>query len=325
MTNNNATGSTDDGASRNKKAKKTIDLGWSKKDGHLDDLIESSSDEEDNHDGKKRRLQEESEEDEEEDETLDAKKIRLARQYLKKIESDDEDESSGSEKDDDDEEGEEDDDHHDRLGRKLQRKRMKRQGTLEYSVANRLAQDIAALHLSTTSATAEVAMTAATDHDLAFQHAKAWQDAGHVQYFRGHDLTPTCVALQQITGEKAISGAKDHSVWCWNVETGQKISQLCPTWKPTSATSSTTNNSAASRNAGQVLAVACSDDGRYAAVGKRDATVAIYDLRIATSSAKQQQPSVVTTFSGHKGAVTCLAFRTQSRQLFSGSEDRCIR
>ncbi len=291
----------------------------------MDDLIESSSEEEGEDDDDRRRLQQESEE---EEETVDAKKIRLARQYLKKLESDDE--SSGSEEEEDDDDDNQED--VDRLGRKLQRKRMKRQGTLEYSLSKRLAQDVAALHLSSTPSSAIAAAAAATttkmehDSDVAFQHAKAWQDAGHAQYFRGHDLTPTCVALQQITGEKAISGSKDHSVICWDVETGQKISQLCPAWKPTKGSNSTKTGAAtaASRNAGQVLAVACSDDGRYVAVGKRDATVAIFDLRIAASKQHQSQP-LVKTFTGHKGPVTCLAFRTQSRQLFSGSDDRCIR
>lgn len=78
---------------------------------------------------------------------------------------------------------------------------------------------------------------------------------------------------------------------------------------------------ATSRTMGEVLSVACSDDGRYAAVGRRDATVCIYDIR----AANRASTSLVKTFVGHKGPITSLCFRTQSLQLFSGSDDRCIR
>lgn len=56
-------------------------------------------------------------------------------------------------------------------------------------------------------------------------------------------------------------------------------------------------------------------------MGKRDGLVRIYDIRSKSSKAN----SLVKTFEGHKSAVTSLAFRTQSLQLFSGSDDRCIR
>ena len=69
------------------------------------------------------------------------------------------------------------------------------------------------------------------------------------------------------------------------------------------------------RTAGQVWSVACSEDGRLAAVGKRDATVTIFDLR-------SREP--VQTFRGHKGPVTSLAFGG-NHELFSASADRCIR
>jgi ribosomal RNA-processing protein 9 len=73
---------------------------------------------------------------------------------------------------------------------------------------------------------------------------------------------------------------------------------------------------------------------RYLAVGARDRTVKLYDIRLAgkgvidTDSLKtagDNTPALVSTFEGHKGPVTALAFRSQSLQLFSGSEDRCIR
>ncbi len=75
------------------------------------------------------------------------------------------------------------------------------------------------------------------------------------------------------------------------------------------------------RTSGQVLAVACSDDGKFVAVGRRDATVSIYDIRIANG----KNDCCIQTFTGHKDAISGLAFRSQSHQLFTASSDRCIR
>jgi len=117
------------------------------------------------------------------------------------------------------------------------------------------------------------------------------------------------VALQS-DGSRAISGSKDHSVILWDVETAHRLTNLCKHWK---------KDGNVGRSAGQVLTVACSDDGRYAAVGCRDATVRIFDIRSKSAS------NLVKTFEGHKNAVTSLCFRTNTYQLFSASQDRCIR
>ena len=278
------------------KRSKTIDLGWKE---------ESSSgvhDDEDIHsDGSdvEREHQEpglESEEIEEE-ETVDAKKVRLAREYLRKLEENQEDESSSSERDGSSSEGE---DENDRLSYKLQRERLKREGALQQEVADRVQESIANVQAS-------VGRFAESK-----QNFDAWVAAGHTKLLRGHDLSPTCVGLQA-NGERAISGSKDHSVIIWDVEQEKKSAVLCGHWK------GETDSSKAARTLGEVLSVAVSDDNRYAAVGRRDATVCIYDIR----SGKEN--CLVKEFTGHKGAVTSLSFRPQSLQLFSGSEDRCIR
>jgi ribosomal RNA-processing protein 9 len=124
-----------------------------------------------------------------------------------------------------------------------------------------------------------------------------------IVYLHGHDLTPTCIA---VAGGSIVSGSKDHSVFIWDIETQKKTGVLCKHWKRTND----------DRTEGQVLAVACSDDGRFAAVGKRNGTVPVFDLR---------SQDLVQTFSGHKAPVTCLTFQAHSLDLFSGSEDRCIR
>eukprot|EP00980_Cylindrotheca_fusiformis_P016200 scaffold4811_cov171-Cylindrotheca_fusiformis.AAC.8 len=263
------------------KRQKTIDLGWNNDDEHID------SDESEDDEFLEPSLDDE---DVEEEETLDAKKVRLAREYLKKLENDDSDDTSSASSSDDSET------EHDRIGVRLQRERLKREGTLEKVVADKVNKGIARFRQS---------LAPSIDNE-----AKAWIEAGRINLLRGHDLTPTCVALQS-DGALAVSGSKDHSVLLWDVEQEKRSLTLCQSWKKS-------KGSDVSRAGGEVLSVACSDDGHFAAVGKRDATVSIFDIRAGKNN-------LVKTFTGHKGPVTCLAFRTQSLQMFSGSDDRCIR
>jgi ribosomal RNA-processing protein 9 len=268
-----------------KRVKKTVNLAWNDENDEIDSDNEAFDDQ---HGG--------ASSDSEEEETVDAKKVRLAREYLEKIEAQD-DESSSSE------EEEEESSEYDRVGRKLQRDRLKRQGMYERTVAKTVANDIALMQK-------DIYVQAPA---TAQEEAKAWVASGNVKYLRGHDLTPTCVALQA-NGERALSGSKDNSVILWDVENCKRITNVCNQWKSTDMEDP--------RGNGEVLSIACSDDGRYAAIGRRDATVSIFDVRL---SGKKQSTSLVTLFKGHKGPVTSLSFRTQSLQLFSGSEDRCIR
>ena len=69
----------------------------------------------------------------EEEEDLATKKVRLAKQYLQRLEK--EEEESESDASDDAEEEEEEDD---RIGRRLQRQRLKREGTFQQNVASKL-------------------------------------------------------------------------------------------------------------------------------------------------------------------------------------------
>ena len=254
---------------------------------------------------------EDNDEDIEEEETLDAKKVRLAREYLRKLESGDgSDEDSDSDDDSDDDLTE-----HDRIGVKLQKERLKLEGTYEQDVADKVHASLDHIRSSLPSSATwqdqdEATITTAQQKQL----AKEYSESGNIRLLRGHDLTPTCVALQH-DGQRAISGSKDHSVVIWDVQQERRATTLCPSWKKESAE----EKEATPRTLGEVLSVACSDDGRYAAVGRRDATVCIYDIRA------NNKTSLVKTFTGHKGPITSLSFRSQSLQLFSGSEDRCIR
>lgn len=293
-----------------KRARPTLDLAAS-----VDEHIDSDEEEhfEDRLEGREPSLEDEQSE---EEENVEAKRVRMAREYLERMDqhSDSDDTSDDGDNDND---SDQDDVQDDRVARKLQRVRLKREGTFERVVADKLATRLSALQppsYDTTTAVVSVAVgTTATVAVITTprQQAQAWIAAGHQRLLRGHDLTPTCVALQS-DGATAISGSKDHSVILWDIETASRKTHLCPVWKKETADSSKP------RTVGEVLSVACSDDGRYAAVGSRDATVRVFDIR-------SRSQALVQTFTGHKGAVTSLAFRTNSLQLFSGSDDRCIR
>ncbi|KAG7344637.1 WD-40 repeat-containing protein [Nitzschia inconspicua] len=284
------------------KRQKTIDFG--EDDPNIDSDHE---DDDDNSDGRHKHDLGDDNDSLEEEETLDAKKVRLAREYLRKLEANEDDDSDSGSDDDDDDDDEncDSDDPRDRIGVKLQRERLQREGTYEQLVADKVQASVHAIQQSIRSN--PILSTKEMDE------AKQWIETGHIKVLRGHDLTPTCVALQA-NGERAISGSKDHSVILWDIQEERRAFTLCPTF-------SKTNESSLSRTMGQVLSVACSDDGRYAAVGRRDATVSIYDVRVANNTTS----TVVKTFTGHKGPITSLCFRTQSLQLFSASDDRCLR
>jgi ribosomal RNA-processing protein 9 len=268
-----------------------------------DDDIASSDDDEDDHTPSFQ------EDDSSEEENLEVKKVRLAREYLEKIDASDD---SGDASDDDDDYDDASLDKDDTVSRKLQRDRLKQAGALEREYADKVEQSVESLLKHVVDETPSSTLSAEAS-------ARAWVERGYVTMLNGHDLSPTCVALQA-SGEKAVSGSKDHSVILWDIETQHKIGHLCLPWKKQSDRKKIDGScNSKNRTLGQVLSVACSDDGRYAVVGKRGATVSVYDIRTSCDN------SLVKTFTGHKGPVTCLAFRSKSLQLFSGSDDRCIR
>lgn len=271
--------------------RKILDLAARNDDDDDDEHIHSSDDDEHTPSFQEEDLSSE-------EENLDVKKVRLAREYLDRIDAVDDDGGDNNDSDGDSGDDNDDDKDDDAVSRRLQLERLKRQGALERDYADTLQESVAAV-------TTQIQQQGPAD-----AAAAAWIEHGYVHLLPGHDLTPTSVSL---TGNAttAVSGSKDHSVLVWDVETQTKVATLCEHWKKS-------KDGGRHRTAGQTLAVACSDDGRYAAVGKRDAIVSIYDIRAG-------KYGLIKTFAGHKGAVTSLAFRTQSHQLFSGSEDRCIR
>ena len=249
-----------------------------------------------------------------EKETVDAKRIRLAREYLNKMEQAESDADSSSEEEEDDDVIDEEE----RISRRLERRRLKQQGIYERLVASSVQNGVT---LSWQECGSDISST-----DCRGQ-AKAWVESGRVKLCRGHDLTPTCVALHKPSGSFAFSASKDNTVLMWDIDNEKRMQTIIPKWNP--------NTCDYSKNSGEVLAMAVSDDGKYLATGGRDATVKIYDVRLKSKSGKaaiatnasdnSEIRGLVTTFEGHKGPVTALTFRSQTMQLFSGSTDRCIR
>lgn len=124
--------------------------------------------------------------------------------------------------------------------------------------------------------------------------------------FRGHRLTPTCLALSP-SDEKAYTGSKDCSLMQWDIETGKKtvISKGARGRQRT-----------VKGHYDQVLAVAISDDDTYLATAGKDQIIHIWDPR---------SHELIHKFEGHRSTVTSLAFRKGSHQLFSGGEDRQVK
>ena len=237
------------------------------------------------------------EEESEEEETVDAKRLRLAKDYLDKIEAQD---SSSS--DSDGSSAATDSDTDDKVGKRILKERLKKTGLLQTCIAESVSRGIRDM-----KATIEAS-------DSAEKLAKSWLDKKYVTYHRGHDLTPTCVALSR-EGQHAFSGSKDGSLIMWDVEQGRKMTTMLSSKRAD-------NQSMSARNDRELLALAASDDGRYLATAGRDKCVRVFDIRTLGNT---DTASPVTILEGHKKAVTSLAFRSRTMDLYSGSEDRCIR
>jgi ribosomal RNA-processing protein 9 len=261
-----------------------------------DEDIESDDDDDDLNVGQS------SEESEDEEETADSKRLRMAREYLNKLEAQHSASDEGESDSDDQGESDEDGAPVDKVGKRIAKERLRKSGLLQSRIADSVLEGIQSMRCSFADA----------GNKSAEACAKSWIDAKYVTYLRGHDLTPTCVALSH-QGNKAFSGAKDGSLIMWNVEDGKKTT-IIPATKGQHAAS------LSDRNEREILAIAISDDDRYLAVGGRDNCVRIFDVR---KLGKSNSP--LTTMEGHKKPVTALAFRSRSLDLYSGSEDRCIR
>ena len=130
-----------------------------------------------------------------------------------------------------------------------------------------------------------------------------------LSFFRLQTKLPvTCVSLSS-DETSVVSGSKDNSVIKWDTETGKKQVLKAP-W-------SRMTHPDVQACVGETLAVCITSDGKYIVSGGRDKMLRVYDAR--------QSQAEIKCFSGHRDAITSLAFRKDSKSLFSGSLDRCIK
>ena len=60
--------------------------------------------------------------------------------------------------------------------------------------------------------------------------ASFWTQKNYVKLCRGHDLTPTCVALPIPTGQTAYSGSKDNAIYIYDVDCQIRTDTIVPRW-----------------------------------------------------------------------------------------------
>jgi ribosomal RNA-processing protein 9 len=180
-------------------------------------------------------------------ETIDEKKLRLAREYLHRVEQatkDEDDYSLVSSGKDSGSSDEDDDKHlHDKVSKRLSRDRLKKEGRLGIQIADSIKQSVDNIWMRLGTESIESIK----------DQAQSWVDSEVVRAMRGHDLTPTCVALHMPTGDWAYTGSKDGSVLMWDIERECRLHTIVPHWKKR-----TTDHD---RKGSEVLSIACSDDG----------------------------------------------------------------
>jgi ribosomal RNA-processing protein 9 len=219
-----------------KAARENVDLSW------RDEEISSSEDEDDdtNNFARSKAATTATDENGDEDETIEQKRKRLAKAYLKSVAKS----AVIDDRDDDDSDGageneSVDDLHLDGTSRLLREQRLLKQGKYFRSVSSRI-----------------------SGADLSC--------FDEVTVLGSHQLSTTCVALSS-SGEKVFSGSKDNSVAQWDVETGKRTF-LKPFWSRKDCGST-------QASAGETLAVAVTSDGKYVVSGGRDNIVRVYDVR----------------------------------------------
>lgn len=133
-------------------------------------------------------------------------------------------------------------------------------------------------------------------------------DASSTKILKGHRLSVTSMCLME-DGKTAFSGAKDGSLLRWDLVQQKKTKLMLPK-DDLAAKMATTDKDRC------ILALATSSDGKFLASGGRDKLVRVWNV---------EKGHLQESFSGHRDAVSALAFRLRSHSLFSGSFDRSIK
>ncbi|XP_051528626.1 U3 small nucleolar RNA-interacting protein 2-like isoform X1 [Myxocyprinus asiaticus] len=132
-------------------------------------------------------------------------------------------------------------------------------------------------------------------------------DPAEIRLLKGHTLSVTCLVITP--DEKYIfSASKDCSIIKWDVENGKKVHKIAGGRKGTE-----------DRHVGHtahVLCMAISSDGKYLATGDMNKLIMIWDAATCKHLYK---------FTGHRDAVSGLAFRRGTHDLYSASHDRSVK
>ncbi|KAF7693446.1 hypothetical protein HF521_008762 [Silurus meridionalis] len=132
-------------------------------------------------------------------------------------------------------------------------------------------------------------------------------DPGEIRLLRGHKLSVTCLVITP--DEKHIfSSSKDCSIIKWEVESGKKVQKIPGGRKGTEERHV--------GHTGHVLCMAISSDGKYLATGDMNKLIMIWEAATCKHLYK---------FTGHRDAVSGLAFRKGTHDLYSASHDRSIK
>ncbi|KAF3829090.1 hypothetical protein GH733_003354 [Mirounga leonina] len=133
------------------------------------------------------------------------------------------------------------------------------------------------------------------------------EQRGRLQKSVAKELSITCVVITP--DDTAIfSAAKDCSIIKWSVESGRKL-HVIPRAKKGAEGQPPGHSS-------PILCMAISSDGKYLASGDRGKLILIWEA---------QSCWYLYTFTGHRDAVSGLAFRRGTHQLYSTSHDRSVK
>lgn len=218
-------------------------------------------------------------------ETAQEKRIRLAKAYLERLRAEQAEESDEDEKDGDDADGE------------------KRHLDSHTRLAARLAEEA---KRSSGHQRASVGDRVVEPGEVA-NAPRAW---------RGHKRAVTGVALTE-DDRLAYSVSKDGTIFGWDIETSQRFKfPRTPEVVIDPMQGGAGPQAPPKCGAHVVLCCAVSGEKNLFVTGGADKRVHVWDTRSMTH---------ITSFSGHRGAVTGLGFRHGTGQLFSCSEDRTVK
>ncbi|KAH7101193.1 WD40 repeat-like protein [Auriculariales sp. MPI-PUGE-AT-0066] len=134
---------------------------------------------------------------------------------------------------------------------------------------------------------------------------------------RGHKLAITAAVASE-DGAVLFTSSKDGTIVKWDLQTGKEVKRFPKLRSDSKGKGKARAEHALDGHTDQVLALALSSDGKFLASGGRDRKLCIWDAQAAT---------FVRAFTGHRDAVSALAFRKGANvhHLFSASFDRTIR